>query len=213
MKQFSEMDGSHEQSGAEPLSDNEIVVVSGLPRSGTSMMMKMLNAGGIQPMTDELRKADVDNPKGYYEFERVKKLRAGDVEWLEEARGKVVKVISALLEYLPATYSYRVIFVQRNMQEVLASQKKMLAHRGEDATAGDDEAMAQMFESHLQKVYRWLEEQPSFSVLYVDYNQLLLDPEPWAQQINEFLSGALEVDRMAEVVDPKLYRNRRDAPG
>jgi hypothetical protein len=212
MKRFSMIDRFRSTSDDDNTTGSEVVVVSGLPRSGTSMMMKMLDAGGLQPMTDELRRADVDNPKGYYEFERVKKLRTGDVAWVEEARGKVVKVISALLEYLPATHSYRVIFVQRNMQEVLASQKKMLAHRGEDATVSDDEAMARMFDNHLQKVYQWLEEQPNFSVLYVDYNQLLVDPEPWAQEINGFLGGALEVDRMAEVVDPALYRNR-SAPG
>jgi hypothetical protein len=213
MKRFSIIDRLRNRGDAENSAGNEIVVVSGLPRSGTSMMMKMLDAGGLEPMTDELRKADVDNPKGYYEFERVKKLRAGDVGWLDEARGKVVKVISALLEYLPAAYEYRVIFVQRNMQEVLASQKKMLVNRGEDATASDDEAMARMFESHLQKVDRWLEEQPGFSVLYVDYNQLLEDPAPWAEKISGFLGGALDVERMTGVVDPSLYRNRRDAPG
>jgi hypothetical protein len=209
MKRFSIIDRLRGRTDADNTAGSEIVVVSGLPRSGTSMMMKMLDAGGLQPVTDELRKADVDNPKGYYEFERVKKLRAGDAEWLDEARGKVVKVISALLEYLPATHSYRVIFVQRNMQEVLASQKKMLAHRGEDPAASDDEAMARMFENHLQKVYQWLEEQPNFSVLYVDYNQLLGEPAPWAEKISGFLGGALDVERMAEVVDPALYRNRR----
>ena len=105
---------------------DEIVVVSGLPRSGTSMMMKMLEAGGLTPLTDGQREADEDNLGGYYEFEQVKKM-AQDSGWLEEARGKVVKVISRLLYDLPKTYHYRVIFMQRHLDEVLASQQQMLA--------------------------------------------------------------------------------------
>ena len=112
--------------------DEFITVVSGLPRSGTSMMMKMLEAGGIPPVTDELRTADEDNPKGYYEFERVKAMDQGDTSWVVGARGKVVKVISALLKHLPPGEQYRVVFVRRNMPEILASQRKMLIHRGED---------------------------------------------------------------------------------
>ena len=112
--------------------EQTITIVSGLPRSGTSMMMKMLEAGGIPPLTDEIRTADTDNPKGYYEFERVKKMDKGDTAWLENAQGKSVKVISALLKHLPSDYRYRVIFMRRDMSEILASQKKMLDHRGED---------------------------------------------------------------------------------
>src|SRR5687768_1736541 len=108
-----------------------ITVVSGLPRSGTSMMMKMLEAGGLEPVVDHVRKPDEDNPKGYYEFERVKALE-NDREWLPEAKGKFVKVISMLLRHLPADHRFKVIFMQRNMPEVLASQKKMLVRRGED---------------------------------------------------------------------------------
>ena len=109
-----------------------IVVVSGLPRSGTSMMMKMLEAGGIPPVTDELRTADDDNPKGYYEFERVKQMDKGDTAWVADAQGKVVKVISALLKHLPSSHNYQVIFLRRHMSEILASQRKMLIRRGED---------------------------------------------------------------------------------
>ncbi|HZD55295.1 MAG TPA: hypothetical protein VE136_01120, partial [Anaerolineales bacterium] len=99
-----------------------MTIVSGLPRSGTSMMMKMLEAGGVPPLTDEIRTADRDNPKGYYEFERVKKMPDGDKAWMVEARGKSVKVISALLEHLPPQYDYKVIFMRRDMNEILASQ-------------------------------------------------------------------------------------------
>src|SRR5215813_2579369 len=106
-----------------------IIVVSGLPRSGTSMMMKMLAAGGLPVLVDAIRAADDDNPNGYFEFEPVKQLADGQNEWLTEAGGKVVKIISALLEYLPKSYHYKIIFMERELKEILASQQKMLSHR------------------------------------------------------------------------------------
>src|ERR671923_2816349 len=108
-----------------PKKGDSIIVVSGLPRSGTSMMMKMLAAGKIELFTDNLRVADEDNPEGYFEFERVKKLKDGDFAWLPGAQGKAVKVISALLEFLPSEFNYQVIFMRRRMSEILASQRKM----------------------------------------------------------------------------------------
>lgn len=188
-----------------------VVVVSGLPRSGTSMMMKMLEAGGIQPLTDALREADTDNPKGYYEFERVKQMDKGDTAWLPEAAGKAVKVISALLEHLPDDHNYRVIFMERHMPEILASQRKMLLRRGEDADAMDDGRMAELFGKHVGKLRRWMAEKPNFAVLYVHYSDVLADPELQAQRVNEFLGGNLDYEAMVEVVDPGLYRNRRAA--
>lgn len=185
-----------------------IVVVSGLPRSGTSMMMKMLEAGGLPILTDQVRSADVDNPKGYYEFERVKQLDKGDHAWLPEAQGKAVKVISALLEHMPPDYTYRVIFVERRIEEVLASQKKMLMRRGEPTDRVSDEEMARLFAKHVQKVKVWLSAQPNFAVLYVDYNRMLADPWPYVRQVNQFLGNKLDEDAMAAVVDPGLYRNR-----
>lgn len=185
-----------------------ITVVSGLPRSGTSMMMKMLEAGGMTILTDQQRGADVDNPKGYYEFERVKQLDKGDTAWLPEAQGKVVKVISALLGYLPAGYTYKVIFMNRQIEEVLASQKKMLERRGEPTDRVSDEELARLFDKHLEKVRAWLQEQPNVAVLDVDYNQMLADPRPWAPRINRFLGNILDEAAMLAVVDPQLYRNR-----
>lgn len=126
-----------------------VIVVSGLPRSGTSMMMKMLAAGGVSLLTDHIREADSDNPQGYYEFERVKKLDKGDTAWVAEAQGQAVKIISQLLKHLPATYDYKVIFMRRHMDEVLASQQKMLLNRGEDTAAVSEETLAQLFEVHL----------------------------------------------------------------
>lgn len=186
-----------------------IIIVSGLPRSGTSMMMKMLEAGGIPPLTDKLRTADDDNPKGYYEFERVKQLDKGDSAWLPEATGKVVKVISQLLKYLPADYDYKVIFMRRNMAEILASQNKMLVNRGEDPTRISDEELGQLFEKHLNHVLTWLEQQPNISTLFIHYSDTLSNPQTQAEQVAEYLSGTMDVERMTAVVDPTLYRNKQ----
>ncbi len=191
------------------MSRSEIItVVSGLPRSGTSLMMKMLEAGGLAPLTDGLRAADPDNPEGYYEFERAKGLPRGDTAWLPEAQGRAVKVISALLEALPAGHDYRVIFMRRRMAEVLASQRKMLARRGEPADAIPDARLAPIMEKHLAKVAAWLAGQPQVATLDVDYNALVADPQPWAEAVNRFLGGGLDVDRMVAAVRPDLYRNR-----
>lgn len=186
-----------------------ITVVSGLPRSGTSMMMKMLEAGGIPPLTDEIREADADNPKGYFEFERVKKLDKGDDDWLARAEGKAVKVISALLQHLPPGYDYRVIFMERHMSEILASQRKMLVRRGE-ADEMEDEKMSDLFEKHLQQVKGWLAQQENVSVLYVHYSEALADARSQAERVKRFLGADLDVDKMAGAVDPNLYRNRRN---
>jgi hypothetical protein len=185
----------------------EIVVVSGLPRSGTSMMMKMLEQGGLQVVTDSLRTADDDNPNGYYEFETVKQMPSGQTAWLDGAQGKVVKVISALLEYLPAKYPYKVIFMERAIGEVLASQKKMLANRQEESTISDAE-MQEQFQKHVAAAKYWLARQPNISVLYVDYNKMLAAPDPLCQTIADFLDMGLDVDKMRAVPNERLYRNR-----
>ncbi len=187
---------------------NPVIIVSGLPRSGTSMMMKMLEQGGLTIMTDQIREADEDNPKGYYEFERVKQLDKGDQSWLADAQGKVVKVISALLEHLPPGFQYRVIFMERQIGEVLASQRKMLVRRGEPTDQVDDQEMARLFAKHLAKTRAWLASQPNFAVLYVDYNQMLADPLPFVRQVNQFLDNSLDETAMVHAVDPTLYRNK-----
>jgi predicted ATPase len=184
-----------------------IVVVSGLPRSGTSMMMKMLAEGGLLPVTDAIRSADDDNPNGYFEFERVKQMSAGDLKWLDEAGGKVVKVISALLEFLPSAYHYKVIFMERSIKEVLASQKKMLDNRGEQNKISDAE-MEEQYRAHIAAVRPWLARQPNMEVLYVDYNKMLSDPGPLCQRLVEFLEMPLDSGKMQNVPNAKLYRNR-----
>jgi len=184
-----------------------IVVVSGLPRSGTSMMMKMLAEGGLSTVTDAIRAADDDNPNGYFEFERVKQMTAGDRAWLDESGGKVVKVISALLEHLPAGYSYKVIFMEREIREVLASQKKMLDNRGEQNKVTDAE-MEEQYRAHLAAVKPWLARQPNMDVLYVGYNAMMSDPEPYCHRIVEFLGLPLHFEKMLAVPNERLYRNR-----
>jgi hypothetical protein len=185
-----------------------ITIVSGLPRSGTSMMMKMLAAGGIPPLTDEVRNADRDNPKGYYEFERVKQLDKGDNAWLAQARGKAVKVISALLKHLPPEYEYRVIFMRRSTEEILASQRKMLLRRGEAVDRVADEELAVLYDKHLEQVYAWLESQANVAVLDVNYNRLVSHAGEELTAVNRFLGGYLDVEQMSRVVDGRLYRNR-----
>jgi LPS sulfotransferase NodH len=194
----------------QPLS-KVVTIVSGLPRSGTSMMMKMLEAGGLPPLTDNLRTADEDNPKGYYEFERVKQLPQGDVAWLPDAQGKVVKVIAALLPHLPSGYEYRVIFMQRAMSEVLASQRQMLIRRGEDPDKIPDDVIAKLFEKHLKQVNDWVSQQPNVQRLDVNYNEMLKNPQPFVEQINAFLENQLDAAKMATVVDPALHRQRKEA--
>jgi hypothetical protein len=183
-----------------------IIIVSGLPRSGTSMMMKILEAGGLPVLTDSLRTPDDDNPNGYYEFERVKRLNQGDTTWLAEAQGRVVKVISTLLTCLPATYTYHIVFMNRAAHEILASQRKMLVHRGEDPNNISDDQLLRLFEKHLTRVNTWINSQPNIKRIDVNYNQVLAEPGPQIEKINRFLGNMLDIEKMIQVVDSNLYR-------
>ncbi|MCK4825616.1 sulfotransferase domain-containing protein [bacterium] len=184
-----------------------ITIVSGLPRSGTSMMMKMLEAGGLETVTDEIRKADEDNPKGYYEFEKVKKIKE-DSSWLGDMKGKVVKMVSMLLYDLPPDYSYKIIFMRREMNEILASQAKMLERKGKSKGKADDEVMGKYFTKHLNEVIEWLGSQDNVDVLYVKYNDMINDPINNAKAVTEFMDRCLDLEQMTGVVDKTLYRNR-----
>ena len=188
-----------------------VVVVSGLPRSGTSMAMKMLEAGGVAVVTDGVRSADEDNPKGYYEDERVLHLaETDDKVWVRSARGKAVKIISYLLRHLPPDNNYKVLFMRRDLSEVLASQAKMLDRRGETNTI-DDDAMRQVLETDLWKASYFMKHAPSVDALDVVYTEVLEDPQAWALRIAAFLDADLDIVKMVQVVDPGLYRNRADA--
>jgi len=185
------------------------ILVSGLPRSGTSMMMKMLAEGGIPIITDEIRGADEDNPNGYFEFELVKQLSDGKTDWLSDGNGRAVKIISALLEYLPPGNNYKVIFMEREIGEILASQQKMLARRNEKSDT-DDASMQNQFEQHLSAVKYWLARQPNIEVMYVEYKALLANPQEYCAQIIEFLGVPLDPEKMCAVPNLRLYRNRDD---
>jgi hypothetical protein len=184
-----------------------VILVSGLPRTGTSMMMKAIHAGGIEPIVDNIRKADEDNPKGYYEFEPVKKTKE-DASWLNDAPGKVVKMVYRLLYDLPAEFQYRVVFMRRDIKEVLASQNKMLERSGKSGGGISDEQMEALFAAELAKCEKWLAEQPNFRLLSVVHRDMINDAATQVQKINDFLDGGLDTEAMASTVDPALYRNR-----
>ncbi|MEE2619563.1 MAG: sulfotransferase domain-containing protein [Candidatus Poribacteria bacterium] len=183
-----------------------ITVVSGLPRSGTSMMMQMLRAGGLTCLTDELREADISNPKGYFEFEKVKGLRA-DNSWLPEANGKVIKIISHLLSCLPPELNYKTIFMERDLGEVLASQRKMLANQGRGEENLSDERLGRIFAQQLRQVRKMLADR-HISTLFLGYKDVLEDPVEISTQLRAFLGNNLDQQAMRDVVDHNLYRQR-----
>lgn len=184
-----------------------IAIVSGLPRSGTSLMMQMLEAGGLPVLTDNLRTADPDNPKGYYELAGVKQLER-DSSWIPSAVGKVVKIVSPLLRHLPADHCYKIVFMQRDLAEVLASQHHMLERRGRPAP-NEDEAMAAAFQRHLTELEAWLAQQPNMQVLYIAYGMVLDQPAAECNRVNAFFGGVLDTVAMAQVIDQALHRQRR----
>src|SRR5580704_2995591 len=194
-----------------------ITIVSGLPRSGTSLMMQMLVAGGMTPLADGERVADADNPKGYLEWERIKTLPK-DPGCIAEAEGKVVKVISQLLFLLPAGHEYRIIFMQRPLPEILKSQDEMLHRRGTNQTGGDTSAIAAAFQRHLFEIDKWFAARRDSVALRMQYHRVLCEPRSAAEAVVDFLHVPLNIEAMCGQVDANLYRNRvnliRDAsPG
>lgn len=194
--------------------DEFITVVSGLPRSGTSMMMRMLETGGMPVLIDHIRIPDESNPKGYYEFERVKQMQDGNTGWIAEGKGKVVKIISALLEFLPPEHQYRIVFMQRNMNEILASQREMLLRRGEPTDRVSDEHLTGFYQEHLARTKTWISEQPNMQVIYLHYNQIMENPQAPITQLCQFLQPfPLDSDKMLSVVEASLYRQRTAPTG
>ena len=184
-----------------------LTIVSGLPRSGTSMMMRMLELGGLPVLTDEQRGADDDNPNGYYEFEAVKQT-ADDPSWLDGSEGSAVKMVYRLLYDLPSDRQYRVLFMRRNLDEVLASQQVMLNRHG----VKDEVSHAQMmklFRAEIDAFYNWVEKQSHIDLIDVDYNCMLSDSRQELAKVNDFLGGSLDLDSMLKGVDASLYRNRK----
>ena len=186
-----------------------ITIVSGLPRSGTSMMMQLLTAGGLTALTDHLRKEDEDNPKGYLEFEPVKRTKQ-DSSWVPDARGKVVKMVYSLLYDLPDNQTYKVIFMDRTIAEVIASQKKMLNRSGRKGAKISDAQLAGLFTKDLGRFNEWIQQKENFSILYIQHRALIEAPRIQCDIINDFLDHSLDTIAAASVVDPSLYRNRTE---
>jgi hypothetical protein len=184
-----------------------ITIVSGLPRSGTSLMMQMLAAGGMAALSDGERKADTDNPRGYLEWERIKQLPKVP-GLIAEAEGKVVKVISQLLLSLPEGHEYKVVFMQRPMPEVLKSQEEMLKRRGTLAQGGNTAAIEQAFQRHLIDVNKWLATKANVKVLRLHYHRVLREPQVVAEEVAAFVGAPLDIKAMVAQVDGSLYRNR-----
>lgn len=189
-----------------------VYVVSGLPRSGTSMMMRMLEAGGIDPFSDGERVADIDNPVGYYEFERVKDLeKDADTSWVREARGHALKVISFLLRHLPDDNAYRVVYMRRHLDEVLQSQDKMLDRLGNAAPDADLAAMKEAYRNDIIAARLYARKQPFMEMIEIQYAEVIADPLAAAREVNAFLGAGLDESAMAAAVRGDLYRNRANA--
>jgi hypothetical protein len=184
----------------------EIIIVSGLPRSGTSLMMQMLENGGVEVVTDNIRTADTDNPRGYYELEKVKRIKQ-ETSWLPLMRGKAFKMVSQLLYDLPRGETYRIVFMERDLDEMLASQQLMLNRLGK--RSAPREQMKQSYALHLERLHEWLRKQPHIAVLRVSYNDLVEQPAAQAERVSVFLGGRPDVEKMAKMFDPSLYRNRK----
>jgi len=191
------------------MDEDSIAVVSGLPRSGTSMMMEMLEKGGLEVLTDNLRKPDEDNPKGYYEFERVKQL-PDDTAWLDEAEGKAVKVLGELIKHLPGDYHYKIVFMERNLEEIIESQTKMLKRKGEDPDDISKDELRDTFKEYRKILKKQISSSPNMEVIYISYNDIMSHPEPVVESISAFFDGDLDKNKMLSVIDEDLYRNREE---
>jgi hypothetical protein len=188
-----------------------IIVVSGLPRSGTSLMMQMLRAGGVPIAADDVRAPDPHNPHGYFEFEAVKTIHEGrNLAWLEDVRGKAIKIVSYLLGWLPESTDYLLLFMRRDLAEVAASQAKMLTDAGLAEEGADVQRTIELYSRHLQEVAQLIAARSCFVSLDVDYGHILTDARREAARVAAFLGSKLDVDAMAAAVDRRLYRNRGD---
>lgn len=197
-----------ENSAREPLNKPFITIVSGLPRTGTSMMMQMLSSGGMPVLTDNKRVPDVDNPKGYFELQEATRLHKQS-GWLLNAKGSAVKIVAQLLMHLPEDYEYRVIFMQRDLGEVLGSQSLMLHRRQKKSAAISEQRLLNVYSLQLKLTQKWLEKQHNIQTLFVNYNDVVENSDRTAEQVSDFLGGTLSVSVMSETVDPTLYRQRR----
>ncbi len=184
-------------------SDKTIYIVSGLPRSGTSMLMQILEAGGIEIFTDEKREPNKDNPRGYYEYEKVKSLEK-DNSWVGKSQGKAIKVIAQLLKYLPDEFEYKIIFMHRNVDEVIMSQQKMLGKDPEENLP----RVKEIFEEQVKEALNLIEQKDNMEVLEVDHRNVIKNTEEVVSKIQKFLDLDMDTKAMTDVVDPSLHRNK-----
>ena len=184
-----------------------IYIVSGLPRSGTSMMMQMLIEGGLKPYTDNKRAADENNPKGYFEHEAVKNL-AGNKKWLKDLKNKLVKIISHQLFYLPSKYNYKIIFMHRDIKEIILSQTKMLKKSNKKAAEAYPYSLEIQYKKNLSQVMEWANDNYNVSMIVIEYKDTIDSPEIVAGKINEFSDNKLDKNKMFKVVDKNLYRSK-----
>jgi hypothetical protein len=182
----------------------EILVVTGLPRSGTSLMMQLINKANIPILSDGKRERDISNPEGYYELEAVKGIVA-DNSFLKEAPGKAVKIVAPLPLYLDLKLKYKVVFMRREINEILRSQEKML----QKDQVSEREKFRTIYEFHLKKTYRFLLEN-DIPFIDVNYNALMVESEKEIEKFKDFLNLNVSIQELLEVVRPDLYRNRNE---
>lgn len=171
------------------------------------MMMSMLAGGGMEIVSDQKREPDPDNPEGYYEDQRVKRLKQ-NTAWLETCKGKAIKIVSPLLKSVPDNLQCKIIFMQRDLAEILASQKKMLARRGQPEGALSDEQMAEKFQLHLQKMDNWLSLRKNWDVIEIRYREVIENPYGEVRRVNSFLGNRFDIEKMALKVNKRLYRHQ-----
>ena len=185
-----------------------LTIVTGVPRSGTSLVMQMLAAGGHPIASDGVRGADPDNPRGYFELEAAKRLER-DASWLQPLAGRALKLLPTLVPSLPPELRYRVLLVRRRLDEVLDSQRAMLARRGETTTPAEDARLRPAFTAQLARLEAWLAAQDGLVWLRIDHAELLGQPVRAAERLAGFLGGGLDARAMATCIDPALHRQRR----
>jgi len=185
---------------------NDIIVVTGLPRSGTSLVMQILQSMGIELFTDNKRSPDQSNPKGYFEHELVKTIEY-DTSWIKNVKGKAIKIVSPLLEYLPTNYNYKIIFMDRDLDEIVQSQEKMLLMNGVGNSQIEPEVIKEIFIKDLKQAWSWIRELSHSESLEISHSKLLKKPESELEKIKGFLNIKVDLENMLKVIDKKLYRS------
>lgn len=191
--------------------DSDIIVVSGLPRSGTSLMMQILHAWGIPLLVDDQRPPDESNPNGYFEYQPVKNLDR-DASWLFKAKGKAIKIISHFLFYLPDTFHYKIIFMNRELEEIIRSQNKMLQRLNKPMGRLSIERLKIRFERHLQEIHQWMTDRPNIDFIDLWFQAIIQQPEKELPKIRNFLKLAPPPTKVLSRIDPKLYRSKINSP-